>query len=86
MGDASVPELFDVHAFAYSDDAPALEKFLHTKFDDKRVNLVNRRKEFFKVDVNPVIAVMQQYEKPIELQIFPREPSRNEGGSQSAPS
>ena len=70
LGDASVPELFDTHAFAYSEDAPALEKFLHTHFDDKRVNLVNKRKEFFRVDVDTAIAAVKKYDKPIELQTF----------------
>ena len=70
LGDASVPELFDVHAFAYSDDAPALEKLLHETFDNRRINLVNKRKEFFRVDVESVLSVMREYKKPIELQTF----------------
>ena len=70
LGDASVPELFDVHAFAYSDDAPALENFLHETFDRRRINLVNKRKEFFRVDVESVLSVMREYKKPIELQTF----------------
>lgn len=49
LGDASVPFLFDVHAMIFSKDAPGLEKELHRLFDDKRVNLVNYRKEFFEV-------------------------------------
>jgi hypothetical protein len=68
LGDASVPELFNVHAFAYSEDAPKLEKSLHETFGDARVNLVNRRKEFFNVDVESVISAIQQYEDTIELQ------------------
>jgi hypothetical protein len=47
LGDASVPELFEVHAFYFSDDAPEMEKRLHNEFAQDRVNLVNRRKEFF---------------------------------------
>ncbi|MGJ8694426.1 MAG: DUF4041 domain-containing protein, partial [Thalassotalea sp.] len=51
LGDASVPFIFDVHAMIHSDDAPALESALHKKFDLKRLNLVNSRKEFFRVNL-----------------------------------
>ncbi len=68
LGDASVPELFDVHAFAYSDDAPELERFLHKAFSNERVNLVNRRKEFFRVEVKNVISAIKKYKGTIELQ------------------
>jgi len=47
LGDASVPFPFDLHAMLYSDDAPALEKALHDLMSDRRVNLVNPRKEFY---------------------------------------
>lgn len=51
LGDASVPFSFDVHAMIYSEDAPALEKQLHHLFDAHRVNKINRRKEFFRIDL-----------------------------------
>lgn len=54
LGDASVPFLFDVHAMIYSDDAPALEKSLHHSFANKRVNMVNNRKEFFEVSLDEI--------------------------------
>ncbi len=54
LGDASVPFIFDVHAMIYSDDAPALENALHRKFMQERVNLVNNRKEFFRVDLEQI--------------------------------
>lgn len=47
LGDASVPFPFDVHAMIFSEDAVALEKELHVRFADRRVNLVNMRREFF---------------------------------------
>lgn len=47
LGDASVPFPFDVHAVLYSDDAPELEAALHEFLDEKRLNLVNPRKEFY---------------------------------------
>ena len=54
LGDASVPFPFDVHAMCYSEDAPALEKALHRKFSQRRVNAVNLRKEFFRVELDDV--------------------------------
>jgi len=51
LGGASVPFSFDVHAMIYSDNAPALEASLHREFTHKRVNAVNRRKEFFRTDL-----------------------------------
>lgn len=51
LGDASVPFDFDVHAIIKSDDAPALENKLHKEFDKVRLNRVNLRKEFFKVEL-----------------------------------
>lgn len=49
LGDASVPFEFDVHAIIYSEDAPTLEKELHREFEQKAVNRVNPRKEFFRL-------------------------------------
>lgn len=54
LGDASVPFSFDVHGIIYSEDAPALESSLHRKFDKRRVNVVNSRKEFFRVELNQI--------------------------------
>ena len=54
MGDASVPFHFDIHAMMFSDDAPSLEHKLHEIFEEKRVNLVNRRKEFFKITLEDI--------------------------------
>lgn len=51
LGDASVPFTFDVHAMIRSDDAPTLERSLHERFDEFRVNKVNYRKEFFRVPI-----------------------------------
>lgn len=54
LGDASVPFTFDVHAMIHSEDAPALESSLHKKFDQLRLNLVNSRKEFFRVTLSDI--------------------------------
>jgi hypothetical protein len=47
LGDASVPFRFDVHALFFSDDAVGIENSLHKVFAERRVNMVNLRREFF---------------------------------------
>ena len=54
LGDASVPFPFDVHAMIYSENAPALENSIHTYMNERRVNLVNLRKEFFQVTLDDI--------------------------------
>ena len=55
LGDASVPFAFDVHVMMFSDNAPELEGALHDLLESRRVNMVNRRKEFYRdVDLGEV--------------------------------
>jgi len=54
LGDASVPFSFDVHAIIFTEDAPAMETALHRKFNQHRVNAVNLRKEFFRVELQKI--------------------------------
>jgi hypothetical protein len=54
LGDASVPFQFDIHAMIYSEDAPTLENALHKAFANKKVNMLNYRKEFFKVTLDEI--------------------------------
>jgi len=54
LGDASVPFPFDVHAIIYAEDAPGLENRLHRAFVERRVNLVNARKEYFRVTLDEI--------------------------------
>jgi hypothetical protein len=54
LGDASVPFQFDIHAMIYSDEAPTLENELHKAFTNKKVNMLNYRKEFFKVTLDEI--------------------------------
>jgi len=54
LGDASVPFGFDVHAMIPSEDAPTLERMLHSAFDDARINKVNYRKEFFRIPLERI--------------------------------
>lgn len=60
LGDASVPFLFDTHAMIYSEDAPALERGLHSAFAAQRVNATNMRKEFFRVSIEDVEAEVKR--------------------------
>ena len=72
LGDASVPFAFDVHAMIFSDDAPTLENNLHKEFDDKKVNMVNGRKEFFHVTLEEIKEAVKKYnENIIEIKDTP---------------
>lgn len=61
LGDASVPFVFDVHALFFSDDAVSIEAMLHREFAEQRLNKVNPRKEFFKVDPQRVLDALQEH-------------------------
>ena len=65
LGDASVPFHYDVHAMVFSDDAVGLETSLHHEFAARRVNLVNLRREFFRVTPAEVRDVLAQREAAI---------------------
>lgn len=68
LGDASVPFKFDVHAMIFSDDAPALEAALHRAFEDKKINMVNTRREFFNVTLNEIKTVVRNnFDKTVEF-------------------
>lgn len=54
LGDASVPFQFDIHAMIYSDEAPTLENELHKAFTNKKINMLNYRKEFFNVTLDEI--------------------------------
>lgn len=60
LGSASVPFPFDVHSFIFSDDAVELENDLHKELDSRRVNKINRRKEFFNVDVGELREIVER--------------------------
>ena len=59
LGCAAVPFNFDVHAMIFSDDAPALEAALHRAFEDRKVNMINNRKEFFNVSLDEIEEVVK---------------------------
>ena len=68
LGDASVPFNFDVHAMIFSDDAPALEAALHRAFEDRKLNMVNTRREFFNVTLDEIKEVIKKnFDKTVEF-------------------
>lgn len=68
LGDASVPFNFDVHAMIFSDDAPALEAALHRAFEDRKLNMVNTRREFFNVTLDEIKEVVKKnFDKTVEF-------------------
>lgn len=67
LGDASVPFDFDVHGLIYSENAPELENILHKRLDSKRVNLVNRRAEFFNTTIDEIEAFVNELNLNIQL-------------------
>lgn len=71
LGDASVPFNFDVHAMIFSDNAPALEAALHKAFENRKVNMVNSRREFFNVTLDEIESeVKKNYDKTVEFTRF----------------
>jgi hypothetical protein len=71
LGDASVPFAFDVHAIIFSEDAPALEHTLHNEFSHRRVNMVNRRKEYFRVSLEDIRVAVEKHHGLITFVLTP---------------
>lgn len=68
LSGASVPFKFDIHAMIFSDDAPKLEAALHNHFANKKVNLVNGRKEFFNVTLEEIKQVVREnHDKSVDF-------------------
>ena len=67
LGNASVPFKFDVHSFIFSEDAVSLEGRIHSLLDAKRVNKVNRRKEFFNVSLDELEQIVLDIEPTAEF-------------------
>ncbi|MFO3701721.1 DUF4041 domain-containing protein [Staphylococcus felis] len=72
LGDASVPFEFDIHAMIFSDDAPKLERTLHSHFRDRELNKVNHRKEFFNVHIDEIEElVLHEHNNTVEFVKIP---------------
>lgn len=68
LGDASVPFNFDVHAMIFTEDAPGLEAALHRAFDSRKLNMVNTRREFFRVSLDEIKQVVKEnFDKTVEF-------------------
>lgn len=48
-----------IHALLFSEDAVSLENKLHRALDDRRVNRVNLRREFFRATPQEVLQVLK---------------------------
>ncbi len=66
LGDASVPFPFDVHAYVWAEDAPALESEIQNVLSEHRYNKVNKRKEFFQVDLETIRDLVIEAGFPVE--------------------
>ncbi|WP_252229614.1 MULTISPECIES: GIY-YIG nuclease family protein [unclassified Clostridium] len=67
LGSASVPFSFDVHSFIFSDDAVSLEQKLHNILDINRVNKINLRKEFFRIDIDELENIVEEIDPSAEF-------------------
>lgn len=67
LGSASVPFKFDVHSFIFSNDAVGLEKKLHDMLNECRLNKVNLRKEFFKVEIDELEELVNSIDPTAEF-------------------
>jgi len=68
LGDASVPFPFDVHAMIKTQDAPTLERALHKHFDQRRLNLENDRKEFFRLTIEEIKDEIQRLKDDLRIE------------------
>lgn len=66
LSGAAVPFDFDVHAMISCDDAPALEKTLHDHLENYRINRINLRKEFFRVELSRIIEEVERHHGLVE--------------------
>lgn len=60
LSSASVPFRYDSHVFIFSKNAYDLEASLHERFNKKRVNKVNTRKEFFRISIEDVKKIVEE--------------------------
>ena len=67
LGNASVPFEFDVHSLIFSNDAVSLETALHRALNQKRVNKVNLRKEFFRISLDELEELVLSFDPTAEF-------------------
>jgi Meiotically up-regulated gene 113 len=71
LSGAAVPFPFDVHMMISTADAPALENALHREFHSQRLNKVNLRKEFFRVSLDQIAAVVKRKHGHVDYRATP---------------
>lgn len=71
LSSASVPYNFDVHAIIFSEDAPSLEDRLHKKYADNALNLVNPRKEFFRIEPEELKRTVYELDRSAKFNTTP---------------
>ena len=76
LSNASVAFRYDVHALYSSQDAVSLETSLHPHFEDRHVNKINRRREFFWTTPGEVLEVLKAYE--VDLVEWVQDPEATE--------
>lgn len=69
LGNASVPFPFDVHSFIFSEKAVDLETRMHKILDKKRVNKVNKRKEFFSADIEELEKIVHSIDPAAQFKL-----------------
>ncbi|GAA1669423.1 chromosome segregation ATPase [Citricoccus zhacaiensis] len=77
LGDASVPFYFDSHTMIFAKDAVGLERALHEHFANKRVNLVNLRREYFYATPSEVKEALLEHHADHEAQLLEFHESSN---------
>jgi len=76
LSNASVPFRYDVHALYFSQDAVSLETSLHHHFEERRVNKINRRREFFRATPREVLEVLKAHD--VDLVEWVQDPEATE--------
>lgn len=76
LSNASVPFRYDVHALYFSQDAVSLETSLHHHFEERRVNKINRRREFFRATPREVLEVLKVHD--VDLVEWVQDPEATE--------
>jgi hypothetical protein len=71
LSSASVPFPYDVHMMVSCDDAPSLENALHRELHKQRLNKVNFRKEFFRVNLDSIRKVVESQHGEVEYHAEP---------------
>jgi hypothetical protein len=81
----AVPFPFNVHAKIFSENGLHIEKLLHERFRDRRVNKLNTNREFFRVSLDEIKQAIYEISKETgdlknipPFEIFERVPSAHE--------